>query len=65
MRELLAVIFGFLVLLAVIFAGAYPVKSFSCGQRWGDYEYRYSFFGGCQVKEDGKWTPEDRVRVVQ
>lgn len=45
-----------LIALAVI------IESISCNARWGDYQHKFSIVGGCQVKIDGKWTPEDRIR---
>lgn len=55
---------GFLFFLLLLFM-ANILEGISCGQRWVDSEHRYSFLGGCQVKKDGKWVPEDRVRAVQ
>jgi len=65
MKELFIGMIAVLAFFAVVNTAGIALKSYRCGQRWGDYEHRYSVFGGCQVKEDDKWTPEGRVLAVQ
>ena len=47
-----------------IFLLAFFLSSVICSQKWIDYDSRWSVLGGCQVQVDGKWTPEERVRII-
>ena len=54
-----------MVLLAMVMMGAFsPILIADCqnkAQEIGD-DWRWLYFGGCQVKLDGKWIPLDNYR---
>lgn len=54
------------VFFAALFAFAITMASWECSGRWGDsnLEYRFKIVGGCQVKVDNAWLPEDRYREM-
>lgn len=46
-----------------------PVSSFIdaqvCAYRWSDFNTEYSLLSGCKVEIDGRFVPEDMVRIGQ
>lgn len=53
------------VLLILMAFGGVLYSSFECGRKWESFEYRYKWFAGCQVKDDDKWVPEERFRILE
>lgn len=35
----------------------------SCAAEWANYEHRWSFHGGCQIRLDGRWVPTSNVKI--
>lgn len=65
MSERSAIVWFAILLIAITLAMsvvAFIFTRMACEARWSDYQHRFSIIGGCQVKIDGKWTPEDRIR---
>lgn len=56
--------------IGIFFLGGsigYFLHSRACYATWGDsnYEYRYSFYAGCQLKlKDGSWVTEHVIRKI-
>ena len=50
------------IFVVVLIIGGWVWKSYACGARWSDFQSQYGVVSGCQVKVDGRWVPEDRVR---
>jgi hypothetical protein len=40
------------------------VMSYFCTSHWPDDATRWSVAAGCQVQVDGRWVPENSVRVL-
>lgn len=59
----------FLFLMAVSIAVGLFMQNLGCNARWEDNKnieaWRFRLVGGCQVKVDGSWIPEDRYRVIE
>jgi len=53
----------FIGIIVGFFALGSAVQSASCGWRWEGYQTKYSVFNGCKVLIDGKYIPEENVRI--
>ncbi len=58
---------GAAVFMALVFWGAYAMDAASCKRKWleSGFQSRYYIIGGCQIKYQGRWIPEERYRVVE
>jgi hypothetical protein len=64
MKEFFAGVLLVLVILVIGVSAGSLLSYYKCEARWVDYEHRWSFTGGCQVKEDGKWTPVSSLFIT-
>lgn len=49
--------------LGVIVWGFWSLREYECKARWEEFEPRWSWSGGCQIKVDGKYIPETAYAV--
>jgi hypothetical protein len=67
LNDFLPFTLGMLAFSAIVFGGwaaAYVVLApRSCAAEWADYEHRWSFHGGCQIKIDDRWVPTNAVKI--
>ena len=63
LKELGIPILALALFLGSILGVVLLVDAVKCSNRWSDFESRYVVMGGCQVKVNDKWYPEDRVRT--
>lgn len=67
LNDFLPFAFVVTVCFAIIFGGfAAGYAYFSpreCAAQWADYEHRWSFHRGCQIKIDSRWVPTGNVKV--
>ena len=49
-------------LTAVVWGGCW-VDGYSCISKWQDSQYnvQWTFSGGCRIKINGDWLPEERI----
>lgn len=59
MSEVIEWLISMIVITALLFSGAYWVKSSQCLARWDDSTY--TFWTKCMVNQDGVYVPEDRI----
>ena len=52
------------VILVVMLAIGYMVKSYGCNSRWPENKPSYGIGIGCMIEVDGKRIPEDRYRFM-
>lgn len=59
--------FAALVLITMLLVGAFsPIMIADCNAKTQDIgEGRWLYFGGCQVKIDGRWIPLDNYRYFE
>ncbi len=60
MNDMKESIFWLLIsILAILFLSVVysVVSNVECKSKWGDFENRYNFIAGCQVKLNNKWIP--------
>ncbi len=53
-----------LAILAIVY-GVYRLEVARCGIKYVDYEPKYGLISGCMVKVNGRWIPDERLRVVE
>ena len=51
----------FLVVIALV---SIVVGTTGCANRWMDYETSYGLTTKCMVFYEGRWVPEDRIRIL-
>lgn len=59
MKDLTPLVF-MLVILAIFCLGPlYALDIITCHSKYADFETKYGFLSGCQIKPDDKWIPAE------
>lgn len=63
MKNILLLLLGGFLFMALVGVGSYLYEKASCRQRSVSFEdSRYGVFSKCMVKHNGKWLPLDNIR---
>lgn len=67
MKETLIFLCMLLVVMTTPLLLAVAISKMSCAPSWegSGFETDWTFWGGCRIKVDGKWTPEDNYRELK